>query len=132
MLKVILGLCFAFFMFNVNAKQDVLTVDRQITTLNEFSFPNDDNVQPDIGPFKVLSVIPMSSESGERWALLTIENTEAGQRTLNQSHLVALLANGERVFPEKLKQHFKGQESLSLSVKFVNSKFPVIQVYSRQ
>ena len=73
----------------------------------------------------------MSSESGERWALLTVKNLEGGQRTLNQNHLIALLANGQRISPEKFSLQFKGNDLLSISVKFGKSKFPVLMVHSR-
>ena len=102
---------FALFMFcsfsSFAAESDVLTVDKAVPAGLHLSFPNDSNVQPNISDFNVVNYIVMSNESGERWAVITVKNESSGTRTLNESHLLGLFANGERLEPLKFEQNFK-------------------------
>ncbi|ASJ95624.1 MULTISPECIES: hypothetical protein [Shewanella] len=115
----------------VAAIDDVLTVDRSVSGSFQSSFPNENNTQPDISDFKVLNSVLMSNEAGERWAVMTIENLASGQRTLNQNHLMALFANGERLTPQIFKRRFAANEILSITLAFGEHKFPILEIYPR-
>jgi hypothetical protein len=108
-----------------------LSIDRVVTSSLGLSFPNESNVQPDLSDFDVLNYILMSNEEGERWVVLTIRNNASGTRSLNQKHLLSLLASGERVHPQEFKQSFAADETLSLTLRLAASKFPVLKVYAR-
>lgn len=108
-----------------------LTFDRALPLGVDFTFPNDKNQQPNVSDFELLHFAPLSSESGERWAVVTLTNTASGRRILDKKDLIALLADGRRIHPEHLSQSFKPGETLSLSIKFGQSYFPIVAVYSQ-
>ena len=109
---------------------ETLNLDRPLPQDIELSFPNPDNINPQISDFEINNAIPMSSESGERWCLLTIHNNSRGNRTLTQNQLLAVLADGSRIFPAQFSQRFKANETLSVSIYFTKSQFPILQVIS--
>lgn len=113
------------------AADDVISVDRAIPYSSELAFPNEQNLAPEISDFSVNNVTLMSNDAGERWAVLTITNDASGRRTIQHKHLMGLVANGERVHPAEFSQSFNGGETLSLTVYFGESKFPLLSVYSR-
>ena len=113
------------------ASEDVLSLDRFVPNSFDLAFPNEKNIQPDISDFKVINFALMSNQSGERWAIVTIMNQAQGRRTLSHNHLMALIANGKRINPVELSQSFKASETMSLTINFGESKFPLLTVYSR-
>lgn len=115
----------------VQANRDALWIDTSVPVDIELAFPNRTDIQPDVSEFSVLNFVPMSNELGERWVVLTIHNQASGSRTLEHKHIMALLADGTRVLPEKMSQRFLANEVLSLVVNFGESKFPLLDVYSR-
>ncbi|QDP01028.1 hypothetical protein [Thalassotalea sp. PS06] len=117
---------------SVQANQPPLVVDRGISGGDiQLAFPNDENIVPQISDFGVLNNVLMSNEAGERWAVVTFTNLATGKRSLNQKHVMALLANGERIVPYEFSEDFEGGETLSLTLNFGENKFPLLQVYTR-
>ena len=112
------------------ADEQTLNIDRQLPINTQLSFPNPDRIAPQRSDFEVISAVPMSSDSGDRWVLLTMHNLALGNRTLTQNHLLAILADGNRVFPAQFSQRFKADETISLSIFITSSKFPILQVIS--
>lgn len=115
----------------VFAKNDVLTIENIVPHSVQLAFPNDKNIVPEVSDFKVDNIVLMSNEDGERYAVVTFTNMSSGSRTISKDHVMALLANGERIFPETLSHSFKGNESVSLTVSFGKNKFPILSVYTR-
>jgi hypothetical protein len=127
-----ISLAFVFMTFTSLANEtDVLTVDRVVSTNLELAFPNDKNLRAKPSNFELVNYVIMSNELGERWAVLTLTNTSAGNRTLEQDHLMALFADGERKNPLELKLNFEGRETQSITVSFGESKFPILSISSR-
>ncbi|MFC0119123.1 hypothetical protein [Pseudoalteromonas xiamenensis] len=124
-------LCLLCFSTMLKASEEALSVDQVVPKNVELAFPNPNNIQADISDFDVLSLVLMSNEEGERWAVVTVENTSTGRRTLTQKHLLGLFANGERRAPLDFKQILNGREIMSLTIGFGESKFPLLGVYSR-
>jgi hypothetical protein len=116
---------------SIASEADVLTVDRVVSTNLELAFPNDKNLRPKPSDFELVNYVIMSNELGERWAVLTLTNNSAGNRTLEQDHLMALFADGERKNPLELKLNFEGRETQSITVSFGESKFPILSISSR-
>ncbi|MEO2282013.1 hypothetical protein [Pseudoalteromonas pernae] len=116
---------------SVYANNDVIMVDRVIVDSVKLAFPNDEKIQPDLSDFVVDSVVLMSNEEGERWAVVTVSNQVNGLRTMTQKHLNAVVANGQRISPSEFSQVFKANETLSLTVYFGHSKFPLLDVHTR-
>jgi hypothetical protein len=110
---------------------EVLTVDRVVSSNLELAFPNDKNLSAKPSDFELVNYVIMSNELGERWAVLTLTNTSAGNRTLEHDHLMALFADGERKNPLELKLNFAGRETQSITVSFGQSKFPILSISTR-
>jgi len=120
-----------FISFTSNADEvKVLTVDRVISNNVELAFPNDKDIKAKSSDFKLVNYVIMSNEIGERWAVLTLTNTSSGNRMLEQNHLLALFADGERKSPLELKLNFEGNETQSITVSFGESKFPILSISS--
>jgi hypothetical protein len=115
--------------FAVQANQtDTLTVDRVATNNLQLAFPNDRNIQPKSSDFKLINYVVMSNEIGERWAVITLSNTSTGSRMLEQSHLIALFADGKRSPPLEFKVSFDGNETQTITVSFGENKFPILSI----
>ena len=109
---------------------DVLTVDRSVSKNIQLSFPNEQNIKPKESDFEVLNYVLMSSETGERWSVITIENTASGNRSLEHSHIMGLFADGSRFVPQENKLQFEGGEVQSITVSFGEYKFPILAIYT--
>ncbi|GEA10249.1 hypothetical protein [Alteromonas sp. KUL49] len=116
---------------NALADNESLSIETRLPAGFELAFPNESNIQPEISDFTVLNFVPMSNEEGERWVVITVTNTASGRRTLNQNHLMALVADGSRIHPQALSQSVLANETLSIVINFGMSKFPLLNVYSR-
>lgn len=113
----------------VQANQtDTLTVDRVATNNLQLAFPNDSNIQPKPSDFELINYVVMSNEVGERWAVITLNNTSTGSRVLEQSNLIALFADGKRSPPLAFKVSFEGNETQTITVSFGENKFPILSI----
>lgn len=110
---------------------EVLTIDEPVPESVNLEFSGSDDLLPKLGEFQIVSSILMSNKNGERWATVTIKNTSSGQRLLDQEHIVAIFANGERRNPATLEQKFSSQEEVSTVINFGKSKFPIIRIMTR-
>ncbi len=111
-------------------ESEVLSVDRSVSRNIKLSFPNDRNITPKLSDFEINNYVLMSNEEGERWAVITITNLSSGNRMLEEQHLLALFANGDRRSPLEYKLRFAGNETQSFTVSFGESKFPILLIYS--
>lgn len=116
---------------SVYSNDDVVSIDSVVPNSFELAFPNESNIQPKQGDFEVNGFTLMSNSNGERWAVVTLKNLASGNRNLTNKHLLGLVANGERIAPIEFVQSFKADETLSLTVSFGESKFPLLSVYTR-
>lgn len=117
--------------FGAYSGDDALSIDRVVPNSFDLAFPNDANVQPEQSDFVVNNFALMSNDSGERWAVVTLTNRASGRRSLTQKHLMAIVADGNRVSPIEFLRTFRANETLSLTINFGESKFPLLSVYSR-
>ena len=121
----------AFFLlsFSSNANEtEVLTVDRVVPNNLELSFPNDRRIKPKSSDFELVNYVVMSNELGERWAVVTVRNSSTGGRSLENGHLMALFAYGDRKSPLEFKVSFEGKETQSITVSFGENKFPILTI----
>lgn len=130
MLKIISWILLAT-SFVAYSSDEVLSIDRIVPNNFGLAFPNESNIQPEQSDFQVNNFVLMSNEVGERWAVVTLTNLASGSRSLTNKHLMALVANGQRIIPIEFSQNFKADETLSLTINFGESKFPLLSVYSR-
>lgn len=113
------------------ADDTTLSIDRAVSGGVELAFPNEQNMQPEQSDFEVKNFVLMSNDVGERWAVVTLTNQASGRRTLTHKHLMAIVADGQRVIPIEFMQSFKANETLSVTITFGASKFPLLSIYSR-
>ncbi|MCW8877542.1 MAG: hypothetical protein OQK51_10840 [Kangiellaceae bacterium] len=108
-----------------------LMVDQTIVNSQIIQFRNDDKVYPEKSQFEIIHALTMSNEQGERWATITFQNKAGGRRILESDHLLALFADGKRVFPRMEDEIFERKEIRSITVPFGNSKFPILTLVTR-
>jgi len=128
MTRFILFIWVALFSVSLFADKDILTVDSTVGV--QAKFPNDKNIHPGKSQFEILNYVLMSSEEGERWAVVTLKNTSTGSRIFDHSKIMALFANGVRQSPLEHKQTFEGGEEVSITLPFGRSKFPILEVFT--
>jgi hypothetical protein len=114
------------------ADDKVLMVDETLDKSTRLSFPNERDIQPRPSDFEVVNYVPMSSEDGDRWAIVTIKNTSSGSRIFESQYLIGLFANGDRREPLAHKQTLNGNETVSLTLAFGSHKFPLLNVTARE
>ena len=108
----------------------VLTIDRTVINSSQIQFPNEKNINHKPSSFEVVNYVLMSSPIGERWATVTLHNKASGSRKFDSGQIMALLANGSRVKPHSYSYRFEGDETLTFSLNFGVSKFPLLEVYT--
>ncbi len=85
-------------------------------------------IEPRQSDFEILEYALMSSKQGHRYALITIKNTSSGQRSINNQHMIAILANCKRSYPLNLEHKFDGNEIVTMEVNFGIKRFPILKV----
>lgn len=130
MLKILLSLSVIYSGLSYGADSDILTIDRTVSNNILLSFPNEKNIKPKESDFKVLNYVLMSNETGERWSVITIENTASGNRSLEHNQIMGLFADGSRFVPQENKLQFEGGEIQSITVSFGENKFPILAIYT--
>ncbi len=111
-----------------HAAASVLTFDQSPTVSGAIDFDQDDPLYPTRNDFEIVQFAAMSNELGERWALMTIKNTSAGQRFLKNKNLVATFADGSQSYAAGLDEMLKGKQQLTKTIFFGYSKFPILSV----
>jgi hypothetical protein len=86
---------------------------------------------PEAGPFRLVEYHAMSNYLGERWALVTVVNTQNANRFLKQTHLVATFADGSQRRAQNLNDPVGPFERFSKAVFFGHSPFPLVHVEAR-
>lgn len=134
-MKPISGPIFCFLCISASAvlaDENVLMIDQMPDKSVQLAFPNERNIQPKSGDFTVLNYVPMSSEDGDRWAIVTLKNTSSGSRIFESQYLIGLFADGERRAPLEYKQTLNGGETVSITLAFGRHKFPLLSVIARE
>ena len=67
----------------------VLRFDTPLAITDNADFDRDNPLEPDSSSFILLDASSLSSDSGERWALVSLRNDAGGQRILRDDYLVA-------------------------------------------
>lgn len=110
----------------------VLQFDREYPGGTELRFDRGiREIQPEIGNFSLIEFRFMSNDIGERWALVSVENSSRGERFLKNRHLVATFADGRQTYARNLNDRVGGGERLSKAVFFGHSPFPLVRVEVR-
>ena len=109
-------------------QNNVINVERVVTQDLLVAFPNDKNTRAQSSDFEINNYVMMSNDHGDRWAVLTLTNQSTGTRTLEQYHILATFADGERRSPNEFKLNFQGGETQSITVTFGEYQFPILTI----
>jgi len=113
---------------HIEDKDIVLHFDQPQVPINQLRFEKSDRLKPTPNDFRLIEVAFMSNNIGERWVIVTIENTSSGKRLLKNDHIIATLANGEQSQAFGVDDTLEGGEILTKAVHFGDHKFPIVQV----
>ncbi|MGJ3256034.1 MAG: hypothetical protein ACFE0K_06880 [Alcanivorax sp.] len=108
----------------------VLRFDTPVQIDGDARFDRDSPLQPSASSFRIREANTLSSDSGERWALITVENSDGGKRILQDNYLVAEFANGERRHPSGLEGSFAAGEQQRKMVFFGYHRFPILRIFT--
>ncbi|WP_105169889.1 hypothetical protein [Pseudoalteromonas sp. T1lg23B] len=116
------------------AGQSIYTFDGNITNIPPSAFVNDGRQYPKISDFSVQGYYPMSTEQGDRAALITLKNVASGKRFLQAEHVMAVLADGTRHTPVTTvnKQALEGLQTVTLTLEFGRHDYPIVSVYTSE
>ena len=109
-------------------KNTILHFDQPQIPLSSLKFKYDHELKPSPNDFRIIEVSYLSNKMGERWAIVTFENTSSGRRSLKNESIVATFANGTQSNARNLNESLKGHERLSKSVYFGIHRFPIVSV----
>lgn len=107
---------------------DVLTFDKLPQSVASAEIRVEDPLEPLAGSFALVSFAPMSSRRGARQALVTVKNTAAGARILDQRHLVATFADGFQALPRPFRERVDAGALFSTRLDFGTHAYPMIRV----
>ncbi|WP_290518142.1 hypothetical protein [Alcanivorax sp.] len=110
----------------------VLRFDTPLAITDNANFDRDNPLEPDSSSFVLLDASSLSSDSGERWALVALRNDAGGQRILRDDYLVAEFANGDRRHASNLEGSFAAAEQQRKMVFFGYHRFPILRVFTQQ
>ncbi|NOU52308.1 hypothetical protein HG263_17400 [Pseudoalteromonas sp. JBTF-M23] len=118
--------------YQIHAQDLVYRFDNSITKLPNNAFTNEARKYPKQGDFMVQTFFPMSTEQGDRAALVTIKNVSSGKRFLENSHVMALLADGQRITPfmNADKYAISANDTLTLTLEFGRHNYPIVSLYT--
>lgn len=108
----------------------VLRFDTPVQIDSDARFDRDNPLQPSASSFRIREANTLSSDNGERWALVTLENSDSGKRILQNNYLVAEFANGERRHPTGLEGAFAAGEQQRKMVFFGYHRFPILRIFT--
>lgn len=89
---------------------------------------NEGRIEPKESDFTLLDYSIMSSNEGERFALVTLKNESSGHRIFNRKHVVAVFGDCSRAYPVSAMGKLAGGETLTLRVYIGSSRFPILQL----
>ena len=130
MKKIVIALISSFIAYQANAvdaSKEVLQIENAAFK-DKPVFCEEDILDIKRNDFKLIDYELMSSESGERYALVSIKNTSSGRRILREKNLVAIFSNCTSLYPQKIEQTLAGNETLTKKIYFGKNKFPIIKI----
>ncbi len=113
-------------------RRDVLHFDNPLVRDSAIRCDLADQASPRKGDFKLLDYVLMSSEDGQRVAIVTIRNSAGGQRIFTDQHVVALLANCQTIHPVPFERTLDVGEEVSIQLSFGYRHYPVMKVLVSQ
>ncbi|MBQ4860679.1 hypothetical protein J8L98_03080 [Pseudoalteromonas sp. MMG013] len=118
----------------VFAQSGIYNFDTIQTLMPASAFENNERVYPKQSDFSIVRAIPMSTDSGERAALVVIKNQASGQRIFDIKQVVAIIGDGTRVYAqsEDLKVKLSGNEQTTVKLEFGKFDYPIVSLYTSE
>jgi len=106
----------------------IMHFDQTQAPLHSLNFDHSNELIPAINDFRIIEAYYLSNMMGERWAIVTFENSAAGKRILKNDAIVATFANGGQKNSLNLGVSVQGNERLTRAVSFGINQFPIVNV----
>jgi hypothetical protein len=121
--------CLCPLIVSANGIEDITHhFDQPQGKLTHINFRQKEIIKPVPNDFELIESAFMSNNIGDRYAVVTIENTSPGQRILKNEHIVATFANGRQSIAHGLYELLKGGELLTKTIFFGSHSFPIVRV----
>ena len=121
--------CLSPLIVSADGIEDItLHFDQPQGKLTHINFRQKEVIKPVPNDFELIETAFMSNNIGDRYAIVTIENTSPGQRLFRNKHIVATFANGRQSIAHSLDEILKGGERLTKTIFFGSHSFPIVRV----
>lgn len=108
---------------------DVATFDRRVITPDELHYYEDEQSLKPLRAFiEVHNFRPMSTPSGQRFAMVTVENQLDGRQILEPRDFVGIYADGRRVNPGFRSITLEPKEIRTIILPFGANTFPLVKI----
>lgn len=126
--SLIAALLFATQAFALDAG-DVATFDRRVITPDELHYYEDEQSLKPLRAFiEVQNFRPMSTPSGKRFAMVTVENQLDGRQILEPRDFVGIYADGMRTNPGFRSITLEPREIRTIVLPFDSHSFPLVKI----
>lgn len=92
----------------------------------------DKDVVPKRSELQLDNYALLAADNGQRVAIVTLTNAASGQRIFNQDHIVAVMADCARIFPQQFEIRLAPRQQTTLQIHFGRTLQPVLQLISSQ
>lgn len=106
----------------------ILHFESQKKDIRYLDFKDKDDLQPVPSKFKLVEYSLMSNDRGDRWALITVQNTSGKKQKITDDNFVAVFADGERKHAKNFYEIVEPNARLTESIFFGRSNFPIILI----
>jgi len=110
---------------------DALHFDRPIAKELPIEFQVEEDLYPTRGEFKIVDFAFLSSESGDRWAMVILQNQARDSRTFTEDHLIGFFADGRHRKPLRLRESVEGSKTETIMIPFGVSDTPLVKLLTR-
>ena len=86
---------------------------------------------PTRSEFKIVDFAFLSSESGDRWAMVIVQNQARDSRTFTQDQLIGFFADGRHRKPIRLSERIEGSKTETIMISFGDSDTPLVKLLTR-
>lgn len=108
--------------------EDVATFDRYVINPEELFYPEDSDLVPKRSFILLRNFRPMSTPSGKRYALVTVQNQLNSRQALEPDEFVGIFANGTRRHPEAKEVKIDSGRTESFVLNFGTHRYPLVKI----
>ncbi len=105
--------------------------DRPIAKELPIELQIEEDLNPTRSEFKIVDFAFLSSESGDRWAMVIVQNQALDSRTFTEDQLIGFFADGRHRKPIRLRERIEGSKTETIVISFGDSDTPLVQLLTR-